>query len=294
MTALRQRMLEDLQIRNYAPTTIRAYILQVAQFAKHFGKSPDQLGAEQIREYQLFLIKEGRIALSTYVQVASALRFLYTHTLHHQVGIEHIPFPRRELKLPIILSREEVHALLEAPRRLHRRALLTTMYAAGPRVSEVAHLQVGDIDSSRHVLWIRGGKRRKDRQTLLPPTLLELLRSYWRWKHPRQWLFPGGLPDQPLSVKAIFLACRTAARKASITKAIHPHSLRHASAYYTTFQSLFILKIIGLGRARSVAVYGHRGPLSPVAVQPAVISLSGRLSTEHTLPHASPVEYVLG
>ena len=294
MTTLRQRMLEDLQIRNYAPTTIRAYILQVAQFAKHFGKSPDQLGAEQIREYQLFLIKEGRIALSTYVQVASALRFLYTHTLHHQVGIEHIPFPRRELKLPIILSREEVHALLEAPRRLHHRALLTTMYAAGPRVSEVAHLQVGDIDSSRHVLWIRGGKRRKDRQTLLPPTLLELLRSYWRWKHPRQWLFPGGLPDQPLSVKAIFLACRTAARKASITKAIHPHSLRHASAYYTTFQSLFILKIIGLGRARSVAVYGHRGPLSPVAVQPAVISLSGRLSTEHTLPHASPVEYVLG
>jgi len=294
MTALRQRMLEDLQIRNYAPTTIRAYILQVAQFAKHFGKSPDQLGAEQIREYQLFLIKEGRIALSTYVQVASALRFLYTHTLHHQVGIEHIPFPRRELKLPIILSREEVHALLEAPRRLHHRALLTTMYAAGPRVSEVAHLQVGDIDSSRHVLWIRGGKRRKDRQTLLPPTLLELLRSYWRWKHPRQWLFPGGLPDQPLSVKAIFLACRTAARKAGITKAIHPHSLRHASAYYTTFQSLFILKIIGLGRARSVAVYGHRGPLSPVAVQPAVISLSGRLSTEHTLPHASPVEYVLG
>ena len=259
-----------------------------------FGKSPDQLGAEQIREYQLFLIKEGRIALSTYVQVASALRFLYTHTLHHQVGIEHIPFPRRELKLPIILSREEVHALLEAPRRLHHRALLTTMYAAGPRVSEVAHLQVGDIDSSRHVLWIRGGKRCKDRQTLLPPTLLELLRSYWRWKHPRQWLFPGGLPDQPLSVKAIFLACRTAARKAGITKAIHPHSLRHASAYYTTFQSLFILKIIGLGRARSVAVYGHRGPLSPVAVQPAVISLSGRLSTEHTLPHASPVEYVLG
>ena len=294
MTALRQRMLEDLQIRNYAPTTIRAYILQVAQFAKHFGKSPDQLGAGQIREYQLFLIKEGRIALSTYVQVASALRFLYTHTLHHQVGIEHIPFPRRELKLPIILSREEVHALLEAPRRLHHRALLTTMYAAGPRVSEVAHLQVGDIDSSRHVLWIRGGKRCKDRQTLLPPTLLELLRSYWRWKHPRQWLFPGGLPDQPLSVKAIFLACRTAARKAGITKAIHPHSLRHASAYYTTFQSLFILKIIGLGRARSVAVYGHRGPLSPVAVQPAVISLSGRLSTEHTLPHASPVEYVLG
>jgi integrase/recombinase XerD len=265
MTALRQRMLEDLQIRNYAPTTIRAYILQVAQFAKHFGKSPDQLGAEQIREYQLFLIKEGRIALSTYVQVASALRFLYTHTLHHQVGIEHIPFPRRELKLPIILSREEVHALLEAPRRLHHRALLTTMYAAGPRVWEVAHLRVGDIDSSRKVLWIRGGKRRKDRQTLLPPTLLELLRSYWRWKHPRQWLFPGGLPDQPLSVKAIFLACRTAARRAGITKAIHPHSLRHAFATHLLEGGCDLRTIqvlLGHARLETTARYLHVADLA--------------------------------
>src|SRR5258708_18861738 len=116
VTSLRKRMLEDLQIRNYAASTVRAYILRVAEFAKHFGKSPDQLGAEQIREYQLFLIKEKGLALPTYIQIVSALRFLYTHTLHRQIGIERIPFPRYEKKLPIILSREEVKGLLETPK----------------------------------------------------------------------------------------------------------------------------------------------------------------------------------
>jgi site-specific recombinase XerD len=165
--------------------------------------------------------------------VVSALRFLYTQTLNRQVSIERIPFPRRERKLPLILSREEVKALLEAPRNLRHRALLTTMYAAGPRVSEVARLKADDIDSARHVLWIRGGKGRKDRQTRLPPRLLELLRCYWRGTHPGEWMFPGGQPDRPISVKSIFLACRSAARKAHITKAIHPHSLRHYAAFRT-------------------------------------------------------------
>jgi len=265
MTALRQRMLEDLQIRNYSPTTIRAYILQVAQFAKHFGKSPDQLGAEHIRAYQLFLVKEGRLSQSTYIQAVCALRFLYTQTLNRQVGMEQIPFPRHERKLPIILSPEEVKALLEAPRSLHHRTLLTTMYAAGPRVSEVARLQVGDLDSARHVIWIRGGKGHKDRQTLLPPRLLELLRSYWRWKRPCQWLFPGIQPDQPISVKAIFLACRNAARKAGITKAVHPHSLRHAFATHLLEAGCDIRKIqilLGHARLETTARYLHVADLA--------------------------------
>ena len=260
MTALRQRMLEDLQIRNYAPSTIRGYILQVAQFAKHFGKSPDQLGAEHIRTYQLFLVKEGRLSQSTYIQVVSALRFLYSQTLNRQVNIERIPFPRRERKLPIILSREEVKVLLEAPCNLRHRVLLTTMYAAGPRVSEVARLKVGDIDSARHVLWIRGGKGHKDRQTLLPPRLLELLRSYWRETHPGEWMFPGGQPDRPISVKSIFLACRSAARKAHITKAIHPHSLRHAFATHLLEAGCDIRKIqllLGHARLETTARYLH-------------------------------------
>jgi integrase/recombinase XerD len=265
MTALRQRMLEDLQIRNYSPTTVRAYILQVAQFAKHFGKSPDQLGAEHIRAYQLFLVKEGRLSQSTYIQVVCALRFLYTQTLNRQVGIEQIPFPRHERKLPIILSPEEVKALLEAPRSLRHRTLLTTMYAAGPRVSEVARLRVGDIDSARNVIWIRGGKGHKDRQTLLPPRLLELLRSYWRWKRPGEWLFPGTQPDRPISAKAIFLACRSAARKARIPKAVHPHSLRHAFATHLLEAGCDIRKIqilLGHARLETTARYLHVADLA--------------------------------
>jgi integrase/recombinase XerD len=223
-------MLEDLQIRHYSPTTIRLYLHAIAEFAKHFGKPPDQLGAEHIRRYQLFLTKEKKVSPSTYVQMVCALRFLYTHTLQRKVAIERIPFPRRERKLPLILSREEVKALLGAPRDLRHRAMLAILYGSGLRVSEVAHLKVADIDSARNVLWVRSGKGRKDRQALLPPKLQELLRSYWRSWRPTDWLFPGARPGQPISVKAIFMACRNAARSADIAKPVHPHSLRHAFA----------------------------------------------------------------
>ena len=131
MTPLRQRMLEDLQIRHYSPTTIRLYLYAVSEFAKYFGKPPDQLGAEHIRRYQLFLTKEKKVSPSTYVQVVCALRFLYTHTLQRKVAIERIPFPRRERKLPLILSRDEVPAMLEAPGDLRHRAMLAILYGAG-------------------------------------------------------------------------------------------------------------------------------------------------------------------
>ena len=230
MTPLRQRMLEDLQIRNYSPTTTRIYLHVIAEFARHFGKPPDQLGAEHIRRYQLFLIKEKQVSLSTYIQTVCALRFFYTHTLHRKIAIERIPFPRRERKLPVILSRGEVKALLEAPGNLLHRTLLAALYGSGLRVSEVAQLKANDIDSARHVLWVRHGKGRKDRQTLLPAKLLELLRCYWRTKRPTGWLFPGKDSTRPISVKAIFLACRKAAQKAGISKPVHPHLLRHAFA----------------------------------------------------------------
>jgi integrase/recombinase XerD len=230
MTPLRQRVLEDLQIRHYSPNTARAYIRSIAEFAKHFGKSPDLLGAEQIREYQLYLIKEKRVSLSSYIQAVCSLRFLYTNTLHRQVAVERIPLPRYEKKLPVILSREEVKLVLETPKNLGYRAMLSTMYAAGPRVSEVANLKVEDIDSGRGILWIRGGKGRRDRRTLLPPKLLELLRVYWRWEHPKDWLFPGEKPGAPISKESIFRACQKAGQDAGISKAVHPHSLRHAFA----------------------------------------------------------------
>jgi site-specific recombinase XerD len=223
-------MLEDLEIRHYSPTTIRLYLYSVAEFARHFGKSPDQLGPEHIRQYQLFLIRDKQASQSTCVQLVCALRFLYTHTLNRKIAIERIPFPRRERKLPLILSREEVKALLEAPGSLRNRALLAVLYGSGLRVSEAAQLKPRDIDARRNVLWVRQGKGRKDRQTLLPEKLLELLRRYWRTARPRHWLFPGVSQTRPVGPKTIYLACRGAARSAGISKPLHPHSLRHAFA----------------------------------------------------------------
>src|ERR1035438_8692958 len=142
MTTLRQRMLEDLRIRNYAPATVVCYIRAVAEFAKHFNLPPDRLGPEEVRSWQLFLLNEKRVKLSTYIQAVCALRFFYQNTLHQRIDIDRIPLPRYEKKLPVILSKAEVKALLEAPKNLGHRAMLATMYGAGLRVSEVAHLKV--------------------------------------------------------------------------------------------------------------------------------------------------------
>ncbi len=206
MTSLRQRMLEDLRIRNYAPSTVTCYIRAVAQFAKHFNQSPDLLGPDQIRSWQLYLLNEKGFKLPSYIQAISGLRFFYRTTLNSRIDIERIPLPRYESKLPAILSKEEVKAMLEAPKNLGHRAILATMYGAGLRVSEVANLKVRDLDGDRKVISIRGGKGRKDRQVMLPNTLREALAAYWRWKRPTEWFFPGGKPDSPISQKAIFLA----------------------------------------------------------------------------------------
>jgi len=167
MTALRQRMLEDLRIRNYSPSTVRAYVRCVADFAEHFNKSPKKLGPEDIRSYQLFLLNEKRVKLSSYIQSICALRFLYQNTLRRRIEIDRIPLPRYEKKLPVILSKAEVKALLEAPKNLKHRAMLATMYGAGMRVSEVTKLKVSDLDRARRVIWVRGGKGHKDRQVML-------------------------------------------------------------------------------------------------------------------------------
>ena len=198
--------------------------------AQHFGKPPDRLGAEHIRQYQLFLVQEKKVSRPTFIQMVCALRFFYCHTLNRKISMERIPFPRRERKLPLILSREEVQALLEAPGKLRNRTVLATLYGCGLRVAEVTQLKVSDIDSARNVLQVRHGKGRKDRQTLLPAKLLELLRCYWRNQRPTDWLFPSADATRPISAKTVFLACRKAAQKAGISKPIHPHSLRHAFA----------------------------------------------------------------
>src|SRR5579863_5926729 len=260
MTALRQRMLEDLRIRNYAPATVRCYIRVVAEFAQHFNKPPDQLGAEEVRRYQLFLLNKKRVKLSSYIQAVCALRFFYQNTLHRRIEIDRIPLPRYEKKLPVILSKAEVKALLEAPRNLKHRAMLATMYGAGLRVSEVAKLKVSDLDRERHVIWVRGGKGHKDRQVMLAEPLREVLAAYWRWKRPTEWLFPGANPGCPIACNSVFQACQKAARRAGIAKPIHPHSLRHAFATHLLDDGVNLVVIqmlLGHSNLKTTARYLH-------------------------------------
>jgi integrase/recombinase XerD len=233
MTQLRQRMLEELQRRNYSPGTIRLYLRHVADFAQHFRRSPDQLGAEDIRQYQLFLIQQKKLAWSSYNQIVCALRFFYAKTLKRAFLLQDIPFPRKEQRLPLILSPEEVEKILTVPPHLKSRALLMTIYAAGLRRSEVARLRVSDIDSARMTITVHQGKGQKDRVVMLSPVLLETLRQYWRYHKPKQWLFPGENPDQPISGNDVFMVFHNAVRRAGITKKVSPHSLRHYAEFRT-------------------------------------------------------------
>ncbi len=222
MTELRRRMLEELRLRNYSPNTIEVYIRCVANFAHHFRVSPDRLGPEHIRQYQLFLVQRKEVSWAVFNQTVCALRFFYHHTLHRDWMIEHIPYPRHEQKLPVVLSPSEVAAVFKATRNLKHRTILMTIYAAGLRVSELTNLQVTDIDSPRQVICVRQGKGHKDRQVMLSPKLLELLRVYWKRYRPTLWLFPGKIPERPITREAVFTICRQAGEAAHLRSPYHP------------------------------------------------------------------------
>jgi integrase/recombinase XerD len=178
MTPLRQRLLEELQRRNYAPRTIASYVLQVAQFARHFGRSPDQLGADDLRTWQLHLLQVKHAAWSTYNQAVCALRFFYRTCLGRPEVVTALPFGKRPKTLPAVLSRDEVLQFFAAFPTDPDRLLVRTTYACGLRIGEVVRLRVADIDSRRGVLVVRQGKGRKDRQVPLSPQLLQELRAY--------------------------------------------------------------------------------------------------------------------
>jgi integrase/recombinase XerD len=229
MNPLRQRMIEDLRLRNYAPKTEQTYLDHVSRFARHFGRSPEQLGREEIRAYQLHLVERG-VSWSLFNQAVCALRFLYRVTLKCPDAVEQIPFRKREKRLPSVLSPEEVQRLLGAARNRKHRLILMVLYATGLRVSEVVQLKVDDIDSARMVIRVRQGKGRKDRLVMLSPVLLEELRRYWRWYRPTLWLFPGSDAETPLSISAVQRVCQRARRAAGIQKQASPHTLRHSFA----------------------------------------------------------------
>jgi integrase len=220
-------MIEDMRLRNFAPRTVQVYVERVATFAKHFGKSPERLGPAEIRAYLLFLVREKRASWSYYNQALCALRFLYRVTLGKDWVLEGIPCPKGEKKLPVVLSPDEVAQFFEAVPHLKHRAILMTAYAAGLRLSEVVALRVEDIDSRRMALRVRQGKGRKDREVMLSPRLLTVLRRYWLAERPTDYLFPGRQPDRPLSHSAVQKICKAALKASGLKKRISPHSLRH-------------------------------------------------------------------
>jgi integrase/recombinase XerD len=235
MTHLRKMMLEELERRNYAQTTIECYLRAVAEFSLHFRRPPNQLGPEHIRQYQAQLFGRRKLAPSTVTQHLAALRFFYIKTLRKPWSIAETPYPKKVQRLPIILSPEEVTQLIDSALNPFHRILLMTLYATGVRRAELARLKITDIDSRRMIIHIQGGKGRKDRDVMLSPTLLEALREYWRGLRPKptHWLFPGGRShtgNHPISPRTIWNACENAARRAGIRKKVHPHTLRHCFA----------------------------------------------------------------
>jgi integrase/recombinase XerD len=226
-------MLEELQRRNYSKHTAGAYIRALRDFAAFYHQPPDKLGPEQIRQYQLHLMRDQGLAPKSVIQKMAAMKFFYVHVLRQRFRWEELPYPKTRNPLPIILSQEEVRRIIDAANDLFQRAILMTLYSTGMRCEELTNLAIRDIDSERMVVRIRHGKGGKDRDLPLSSKLLETLREYWKWMKPQTFLFPSRYKSRkgsPITTKGVFDICQTTAQKAGIQKAVGCHTFRHSFA----------------------------------------------------------------
>jgi site-specific recombinase XerD len=230
MTPLRRRMTEDLILHNRSPKTIRLYVNWVADFARHFHASPEQLGPEHVRSYLLHLVQERQVSCNVHKQARLALQFFYRVTLGRDWVVAKVACPKAPKTLPVVLSQDEMARFLDALDNPKHRALLMTAYAGGLRLSEVARLRVEDIDSACMVIHVRQGKAHKDRDVMLSPRLLAVLREYWATYRPRPYLFPGRQPDRPVSPRTVQMVCERALAASGLSKHVHMHTLRHSFA----------------------------------------------------------------
>lgn len=259
MTPLRQRLIEDLRIRNRAQRTIDTYVRLVARFARFHGRSPAVLGREDVRSYQVHLI-ERETSWCVVNQTMSALRFLYNVTLERDWPVERLPYCKRPKRLPLVISPEEVLLFLRSVEELKYRMALTTAYGSGLRISEILQLRVEDIDSARMLIHVRRGKGDKERVVPLSKVLLEQLRAYWLVGRPRPWLFPGRDPVKPVLAETILEACRQAREVAGLRQRITPHTLRHCYATHlleagTDLRTVQVL--LGHASLSTTAIYTH-------------------------------------
>jgi integrase/recombinase XerD len=283
MTPLRQRMTEDMEIRNLAHNTQLSYLQQVSSLAKYYQRSPETLGPEEIRAYQVHATTERKLAPASLCIIASALRFLYKVTLKREWVDAEIPLPKKPFQLPVILSREEVAHFLESIASSKHRTILVTAYAAGLRISEATHLKITDIDSQRMMIRIAQGKGQKDRYVMLSLQLLEILRVYWKATRPKEWLFPGDIPGRPITTGAVEDACQKARRVSGIKKPITPHSLRHAFATHLLESGTDVRKI--------QLLMGHRSLASTARyLKVATTTVCATTSPFDLLPRPAPTE----
>jgi len=277
MTPLRQRMIEDMQLRNLTPATQRNYVHHVAGFSKYFGVSPEQLDLEAIRQYQLYLLNERKLSPETINQYVSSVKFLYLNTLEMPWTGEYFPRIRRASRLPVVLSQEEMLAFFDYVPGIKYRAALMTCYGAGLRVSEAVGLRIGDIDSHRNLIRVEQGKGQKDRYTMLSPRLLDVLRRYYRavrpGDQPGDYLFPSWRPGKHLCQASLQVACREAALKAGIRKHVTVHTLRHSFATHLLENGADIRIIQALLGHSRIETTAHYAAVSPQVVKATVSPL---------------------
>jgi site-specific recombinase XerD len=264
VTTLLPCLRDELVRRDYAATTIRSYVQIVDAFRQHSGARLDRITPAQLRRYHLFLLEERRLAIGTVVTQICALRFFCRYVLNRRDVREDLPYPKERLRLPVVLSPDEVQRRIAHAKNLYHRTLLLTLYGAGLRRSEVCHLKVRDVDSQRMVLRVDQGKGGRDREIPLSPTRLAALREYYRWMRPPTYLFPGTRhgwrADAPITSKVIWDAVRLAARKAGIDKRVTPHTLRHSYATHlleagTDLRT--IQRLLGHADVSHTTVYRH-------------------------------------
>ena len=286
VSSLRRRMLEDMTLRKLKVKTQAAYIRAVKNFTRFFGRSPELASAEDLRSYQLHMVEQG-VSSTTLNATITGLKFFFGVTLDRPLALKKMSPVRKEQKLPRVLSVDQVTRLLQAITNLKHRAALSVAYGAGLRASEVTHLKIADIDSERMIIRVHQGKGRRDRYAMLSPSLLELLRSWWRQAHAQGkmlaggWLFPGQNPLNPLSTRQLNHACKSAAAVAQLDQGISMHTLRHSFATHLLEQKVDIRVIqvlLGHQKLENTARYSHvatrtisevTSPLDQLALPPA-------------------------
>lgn len=282
MTPIRQRMIDDMRLRNFSPHTQDAYLRAVRQFTKHFMRPPETLTADHVRQFLLHLVQQRKASWSLYNQARCALQFFFRITLGRDENFDRLPCARDRKRVPVVLSQEELHRFFAVIRNPKHKAMFMTAYGAGLRVSELVSLRIADIDSSRMLLRIEQGKGQKERYAKLSAHLLRVLRDYFRLERPANWLFPGQPADKPMNRLTVNTLARQLCGRAGITKNVSAHTFRHSYATHMLDAGADLRTIqvlLGHRNIKTTAIYVHVSQ-AKIDAAPSPLDLMYRPPTE--------------